>query len=192
MKMGCILLAAGTGRRFGGNKLLSDLSGRPMIDYILGNLPLKKVSCCVGVASNRQVLAHIRERGLTAVLNDRPEDSISRSIRLGIEALDPVDACMFVVADQPLLSGETIEAMIDSYAPGTIRSLAADGRRGNPVIFPSFLLSELSALQKGEFGTKVLFDHPELLALHEIDDASQLLDVDDPQALQRVIRLLEK
>ena len=33
--LGCVIMASGTGQRFGGNKLLADFGGRPLISCIL-------------------------------------------------------------------------------------------------------------------------------------------------------------
>ena len=42
MKLGAVLMAAGAGRRFGGNKLLYPVEGVPLIDRAMAALPPKK------------------------------------------------------------------------------------------------------------------------------------------------------
>lgn len=192
MKIACILMAAGTGERFGGNKLMTQLAGKPIIEYILGSLPVKRFSQCIGVSSDFEVLSRIEAHGLTAVRNDLPTRGISRTIMLGIQHLDEPDACMFCVADQPLLQRQTIEDMIDSYLEGTLLSLSSHGKRGNPVIFPETMLGELSDLQRGEYGTKVIYKHKGLLLLHDIPDATQLLDIDNRRNFTRISKIMNK
>lgn len=186
MKMGCILLAAGTGLRFGSNKLLSTLIDRPLIDYILSSLPIEHFDEVVAVVSSEGVQKRVEKHAIKTVYNYNPDQGISSSIRLGVEALNDVDACMFCVSDQPLLTSETIKDMIHSYQNNTIYSLAHNSVRGNPVIFPSFLFDELANLKKGEFGTKVVYAHQELLVLHETMDKNQLVDVDTQENLEYI------
>ena len=192
MRMGCILLAAGISRRYGGNKLLSDILGKPLIDYILEHLPTKYFDECVAVASKEEVLNRIKQHNIHTVFNDHPELGISRSIRLGIAALKNVNACIFCVADQPMLSQETILEMMDDYQPGTIRALSHGSDRGNPVIFPASLLCELASLKENESGKTVIDRHEDKLVLHETLDHTQLIDIDTPESMQRVIKLMKR
>lgn len=190
MKIGCILLAAGTGLRFGSDKLLSTLIDRPLIDYILSSLPTKYFDDIVAVVSSDGVQQKVEEHNIRTIYNYSPDQGISSSIKLGIEALKDVDACMFCVSDQPLLTSETIIDMINSYQEGTIYSLSHNTVRGNPVIFPVSLLDELSKLEKGEYGTKVVYAHQEMLALHETMDKNQLVDVDTKENLEYIKKLI--
>jgi molybdenum cofactor cytidylyltransferase len=186
MKIGCILLSAGTGLRFGSDKLLSTLIDRPLIDYILSSLPVAHFDEIVAVVSSQEVKERVQRHKIKTVYNYNPDEGISSSIRLGIKALNDVDACMFCVSDQPLLQSDTIIDMINVYKKDSIYSLSHNAVRGNPVIFPSSLFGELSELKKGEFGTKVIYAHQDMLMLHETDDKTQLIDVDTPENLDYI------
>ena len=64
---------------------------------------------------------HLEERGYQCVKNDKPEDGIAHSIRLGIECLEEIgalrkeDAILFGVCDQPYVQAETIEGLLEAY-----------------------------------------------------------------------------
>ncbi len=192
MQTGCILLAAGAGARFGGNKLKAPVAGRPFAEYILSNLPADRLDKCVIVAADAELLHMAAEHGISGVINDQPEKGVSRSIRMGLQAIGPVDACMFCVCDQPLLTRETICGMLETYVPGTILALSCDGKRGNPVLFPSSLLSELNALGPDESGKNVIHAHPGLLRLYEISDPAQLADIDTREQLTEIEKIILK
>jgi len=192
MKLGCILLAAGTSQRYGTNKMLANLLGKPLIDYILSNIPIERFDECITVVSNDEVLDRVKPYNMKIVYNDNPDRGIGSSIRLGIEALSNVDACMFCVSDQPMLTTKTITDMIDNYQEGTIYSLSHESERGNPVIFPSSVLDELANLKKGEFGTKVIYSHKDILVLHETNDETQLIDIDTHENLLYVKSLIKQ
>lgn len=191
MKTGCILLAAGAGARFGGNKLKAQFAGRPFVEYILSVLPKKRFETCVIVAADKELLGIAAQYGVPGVINDKPGLGVSRSIRMGLEALAPADACMFCVCDQPLLARETICGMLEAYISGTILSLSSNGKRGNPVLFPSCLFGELAALGANESGKNVIDAHPELLRLYDISDPAQLFDIDTKEQLAALEKKLQ-
>ncbi|MEI6101990.1 MAG: nucleotidyltransferase family protein, partial [Eubacteriales bacterium] len=178
MKIGCVLLAAGAGVRFGGDKLKACFSGKTILENILSELPAELFARCVIVAADNDLLQTAGKYGIRGVINDQPELGIARSIRMGLKTLLDMDACMFCVSDQPFLKGQTIRGMLENYKPGTILSLAFGGKRGNPVIFPSSLFGELLRLPKSEFGIYVIKAHPELLLLYEAADPLELADID--------------
>ncbi len=191
MKTGCILLAAGAGSRFGGSKLSANLNGKQIIEYILGNMPESYFHKRIIVAANEELLHTARRYGFDGVINDRPELGASLSIRMGLAALGEADACMFCVADQPLLQKETLEHMLRDYEPGTILTLESGGVTGNPNIFPAAFFSELSGLTGDEAGKTVISRHPELLRRHSVFDTSQLRDIDTTEHFSEVSALLE-
>ncbi len=191
MKIGCILLAAGAGSRFGGSKLSATLEGKQIIDYILASLPVSYFDKRIIVAANAKLLQAAQPYGFEGIINDRPELGASLSIRMGLSVLGEADACMFCVADQPLLQRKTLENMLKAYEPGTILSLSSGGITGNPNIFPSSLFPELSCLTGNEAGKTVISRHTDMLRLHSVFDTSQLRDIDTQEHLKEVSALLE-
>ena len=119
--------------------------------------------CCTIVAGDEEILFHAKNHGIDGIINDRPEDGLARSIRMGIEQIGDVDACMFLVCDQPMLKPDTISGMIRNYTPDTMLALSTRGKRGNPVIFPSCLLGELKSLLPYQTGVDVINNNAEIL-----------------------------
>ena len=139
LKLGCIFLASGQSKRFQGNKLLSEFNGRPMIETVLGNFPCELFNQTIVVTRYAEVAVTAAQRGFTVVENDGADDSVARTIRLGLDALTPnLDGCLFSVCDQPLLTARSIQAIVDEFIahPGAIVALGYRGKRGNPVLFP--------------------------------------------------------
>ena len=125
------------------------------------------------------------EFGFLPVRNDRPDLGISRTIRLGLDALGPCAAAMFLVADQPLLQRETTAAAVDFYRahPDRLVGVAHGGVRGNPCIFPARFFPELRQLLGDQGGGAVIRRHLDELLLLEVP-AWELADVDTVQALE--------
>lgn len=190
MKTACVLLAAGAGIRFGGDKLKAPLAGRPLAEYILSALPQDRFCQCLMVAADSELLSMAGRYGIRGMVNSRPDLGVARSIRMGLLALPKADACMFCVCDQPLIERETIGGMVRAYSPGSILCLQSHGRRGNPVIFPSALFEDLKTLPAGGSGKTVVQAHPDLAQNFEIPDTAQLLDVDTRVQLDQIEALL--
>ena len=186
MRIGCVVLAAGAGSRFGGNKLAAPVNGNPIIEYILDNLPARLFHRVVVVTADQSVIDATQRHGFELALNDRPELGVSRSIRMGLELMSKTDACMFCVADQPLLKQETLAGMLEDYERGTILMVSHDDQSGNPVIYPASLYGELKSLEGKESGKTVACRHEDLLRLYHIADAYQLMDIDTREDLQAV------
>lgn len=180
--VGFVLMAAGNAVRFGANKLTETLGGRALIDRALDVIP---DGCpAVVVSQYDTVLARAGARGFLTVRNDRPDEGVSRTIRLGVAALARCDALAFLVGDQPLLRRETVESEVRFYRehPDCIVALAHDGKKGNPCIFPRIYFEELMNLQGDTGGSAVIRRHMQRLKLLPAP-ACELADADSPEAL---------
>lgn len=173
-------MASGAGRRFGGNKLLTEVEGAPLINRAMAALPPGLFGRAVLVSRYGEILARGEAQGYLALLNPDAEEGISASVRLGVGALADLDGILFAVCDQPWLARASVEKLIAAFRanPGRIAALGWQGRRGNPVVFPQSLFGELAALAGDTGGGAVVKRHPDLLTLVEAGSARELADVD--------------
>ena len=188
-----IVLAAGSSRRFGSNKLLYPLGGKPLFRYALdamaeavrdwGNADLTVVS------RYREILDHAADAGFSAV--DCPESAggISYTIRAGVRSLRelaPEDYLVFLAADQPYIRAETIGRLFGLTKENPLSACVSyRGEYGNPVLFSATLAGELCALEGDRGGKAVLRRHPERCLTVEADDPDELKDVDVPEDLEK-------
>lgn len=187
--MDAILLAAGNSVRFGGNKLLYRLNGKPVYRYILELLDKQKQAGVFGhvivVSQYEEIFKDIRDNfpGIEAVKNPAPELGISSSIRIGLTYLErmPVhaQACLFTVADQPGMTEESLVKAVRFWQANTCGIVAAShkGQIGNPVIFAAKYYEELKRLEGDAGGKKVLRKHLDDTGLYEIP-VCELADLD--------------
>lgn len=177
----CIVLAAGFGRRFPGEKLNALLDGKPMYRHVLDRLfVLQSERLCDVTLVTRP--GALRDCPGDAVFNLRAEEGVSSSIRCGLNAL-PADESpvAFFVADQPYLTAETLRAFFMHYPVCGKGILAAshNGEAGNPVVFSRRYEPLLRALSGDRGGKAVLLRHPEDTALFEVPDEKELTDLDE-------------
>lgn len=181
MKISCIILASGYGRRFGGNKLLAHIGNKRLIDYTIEATPKSLIPNTVIVSQYKCILDLANKNGFKTIYNSMKDDGINESIRLGMSAIDiDSDACMFRVCDQPYLTKSSIKLLINTYKkqPNKIIALGYNGKRGNPVIFPKKYFNELSTLANNNGGGKVIKDNISQLYILEIADKKELFDID--------------
>lgn len=180
MRLGAVLLASGAGRRFGGNKLLAEVKGVPLIRRAMNAVPAGRFDRAAVCSPHPQVLALAEMAGYLPLHNPYAEEGISASIRLGLSAMEGMDGVLFAVCDQPFLTTKSINRLINSFldCPDRICALSWQGRRGNPVIFPAEFFPALSALAGDTGGGAVIRANPHRLLLVETGSAAELRDVD--------------
>ena len=186
-KVGCVIMASGLSKRFGSNKLMADFNGKPMILHALQASDSLKDHRVV-VTRHADVAALCQEQGVNVILHDLPHRS--DTIRLGLEALGDVDACLFLPADQPLLRRDTVTALVNQWEADQEKILRPfhNDTPGSPVLFPRWALPELQNLPEGKGGNWVIKNHPEKTAAMQIEDPYELMDADTPETLQFLLQ----
>ena len=176
-----IYLAAGSGSRFGSNKLLCPLEGKPLfrhgLDTLAGLVRARKDCDLTIVSRYGPVLEAAQAAGARAVDSPDSARGLSFTIRAGLSALSPIspeDFLLFAAADQPRLGSGTAARLLDAARPG---------QPGNPVLFSAALLPELEALTGDQGGRVVLRRHWDLCVLIPVEDPLELADADTPEAL---------
>ncbi len=181
--LGCVIMASGLGKRFGGNKLMADFEGEPLISRIL-EVTEELFARRVVVTRHKEVEALCRKRGIDVVFHELPYRS--DTVRLGLEALGDVDGCMFCPGDQPWLSRETVMTLALAVANDRehIWRTAWGEDVGMPVVFPAWAFSELFTLPEGKGGGYLTKKYPEQVRLVQVRDKFELKDIDRPEDLK--------
>ena len=180
---GCVIMASGLGKRFGGNKLMADFHGKPMIQRALDaseTLFTKRVV----VTRDERIAALCREQNVDVVLHALPHRS--DTVRLGLQALGELDACMFLPGDQPLLRRETVAMLLEcrNEHPDCIIRPGYEDTEGSPVLFPSWAFPELLDLPEGKGGGVVIKNHLHAVYRVSVADPFELADADTPEMLE--------
>ena len=190
MKLGCVVLAAGQGVRFGGNKLICPLAGRPVLSRVLDSLPREQLSPIVTVASSQAVAQLCREAAVPCLLYEGGAQS--DSIRLGLGAMEGTEGCMFVMGDQPLCSRRSMERLLETFwhRPEAVVRLAFQGRPCSPVLFPSRYYPNLAALTGEQGGIAAVRGLNPTVLFVEAEEEAELWDTDTPEELRRIEQYL--
>ena len=152
-----VILAAGLASRFGQNKLLQPLAGRPLFRHALEAALESGLHELVLVCGPELARIAPQKPRLTCVLNPKPQLGQAGSLRLGLEAAAPrCSHVLFMLADQPLITRALIDHFIHLALDG--RDLACLGWQsdlGPPSLFGRRYFSELAGLE-GDRGAGAL------------------------------------
>jgi molybdenum cofactor cytidylyltransferase len=192
-RIAAIVLAAGRSTRMGaGNKLLADVAGKPMVRHAV-EAALESQARPVLVVTGHQaddVRAALAGLDVTFVANPDFAQGLSSSLKAGIRAI-PADATgsLVLLGDMPRIGAPHLDAMIAAFASDASLPIVVpvhEGRRGNPVLWPADLFSEMLALEGDAGARSLLARHAHRVREIDLGTDAVLMDVDTPDALARL------
>jgi CTP:molybdopterin cytidylyltransferase MocA len=190
-----VLLASGASRRFGADKLVAPLGGRPVVRWSAEALAVGGDALHVVVRQDTEVVREaLAGLDVRFVPNPDAASGMASAIREGIAALDEaVEAAVIALADQPLVRSSVIEALVARWRAGGARAVApryTDGQ-GHPVLFGATLFPALGALEGDRGARAVLGSLGDELAVVDVS-GMRPADVDTPEALGALERELAR
>jgi molybdenum cofactor cytidylyltransferase len=184
-----ILLAAGTGSRFGGEKLLHPLSdGVAIAAHAARNL-LAVVPDVVAVVrwGDFPLYDLLEQEGCRVTMFQGAAQGMGASLAHGVAQARDADGWVVALADMPSVRSETIRNIVSALeGSALIAAPVRGGQRGHPVGFGAPLCHELLALSGDEGARKVVDRHYDEVKLVECDDPGTLIDIDQRDDLERL------
>jgi CTP:molybdopterin cytidylyltransferase MocA len=184
-----LVLAAGSGRRFGGAKQLAPFRGRPLIEHAvaaLGGAELDDVLVVLGAHAD----AVEREADLPPARVVRCADwhaGQSRSLRAGVAAAQDLgaEAVVVVLGDQPLIAPAAVRRVVAARGPqlDAVRATYA-GVAGHPTLLERSAFAAVARLE-GDQGARDLLASLRV-GLVACDGLGSPADVDTPDDLARL------
>jgi molybdenum cofactor cytidylyltransferase len=183
-----VVLAAGMSRRMGTAKQLLRIDGETILERTLRNVRASNVSEIILVLGHAadDVQRAITTQGLKIVINPDYQQGMGTSLRSGLAAVTVDAAALIVLADQPWVSSETLNRLIEGHQEHKPQIIIPiyQGFRGNPVLLDRSVFAEVQAL-KGDVGCRGIFgDHTDDILKLPVDDPGILLDIDSSDDLE--------
>lgn len=184
--VGCVVLAAGAGRRFGpGPKQLAPLAGRPLLEHALVHAaaaPADRVVVMLG-AEAAAITAAINLQGAEPLVCTDWTEGMSAPLRTGIVALNDCAAIVVMLGDQPLVGAAAVARVLAArnVDHDAVRASYA-GDPGHPVLLERPLFAAIARL-KGDAGARSLLAGSRVRVV-PCDDIADPLDVDTPADLR--------
>ena len=187
-----ILLAAGESQRMGGiNKLMLAVEGEPLLRHTVKTLLASRLGEVVVVlghqAEEARILLH--ELEVRTVVNSHYQEGQMSSVHCGLEALTrPCDGVMICLTDQPLLTAQDIDVLIDAFGRrgASIIVPTYQGRRGNPIVFAYAHRAEILSGGRNLGCKRLIERNPDLVRTVEMDTDHVVIDLDTPEDYARL------
>ncbi|SNS74363.1 molybdenum cofactor cytidylyltransferase [Sphingomonas laterariae] len=186
MIVGGIVLAAGRSSRMGGNKLVADYAGKPLVAHAVDAVAdaLGRAPLVVTGHARAAVEGALAGRCVEFTFAQHFAEGMSRSLAAGIAAVPrDWDAAIICLGDMPLIAPGLIRALAARAAWDAIVLPVRDGRRGHPVAWGRDFFAELTLID-GDIGGKALLAKfgNAITELAWADDTI-FVDVDTPATL---------
>ena len=185
--LACIVLAAGSARRFGADKRqVQNDEGRTLLDLTLASIPTIFTQRILVLHPGDEAIAAVYEAHWQIVYAEFAHHGMGHSIAAAAKHAGDCTAVLIALADMPLVSPTTFMLLAEAARPDRIVVPFFDQQRGNPVVIGRDFLGELAEL-KGDTGARQLMQqHPEVVVRLQVSDAGVLRDIDTPAELQSV------
>ncbi len=191
MRIVAILLAAGQGSRFGGEKLLARLAdGTPVGVQSVRNLKQALTEViAVTRPEDADLRALLQAEGIRVEICPRALEGMGASLAHGVQAAYDADAWIIALGDMPRIQPATIRQIADALAAGAaIVAPVYRGTRGHPVGFSGAQREALAALSGDAGARDILRTERSRITLLECDDPGVLADIDTPADLAQIGR----
>lgn len=196
-----VIPAGGESRRMGRPKLLLELAGRTVIDWLVSSLVHPSVATISVLIrpDDTGLLREVQKLSATPVVADHSTADMKESVSLLLEHLQSEthvsedDGWMLIPADYPIVSKPLVSQLIDVWKTNSDSIIVPtyQGRRGHPVIFPWKLISRLASIP-ADMGLNWFLQQPDV-RVKEVTcgEPSIHWDLDTPEDFVRIRKIFE-
>jgi molybdenum cofactor cytidylyltransferase len=185
-QIGGLILAAGAARRFGSQKLLAPLDGRPLIQHVIDAAnasSLEDIAMVVGLDGN-DLLAQLDMGRTRVVRNADPSRGMASSLQAGLRSLDQnLHAALVLLGDMPGVTTALIDELVARGRETRASAVVSiwRGRRSPPAVLHKSLWPAALALE-GDIGMReVLAGLQDIVEVEVTPALGALVDVDTPE-----------
>lgn len=194
---GIVILAAGASTRMGTPKQLLSYREHSLLHHVVKTALASICRPIVIVlgAHTEQIRPEVNQLPVQVVENPHWAEGMSASIQAGIQALttmpNPVEAAVLALCDQPFVSAQTINQLVEVYRATAQPIVASEyaGTLGVPALFSHSLFPELTVLKGGEGAKQVINKH-----VHEVVSvpfSEGAIDIDTPKDYEQLQSMAE-
>ncbi len=181
-----ILLAAGSSKRFGGNKLAHLLDGEPIALRSARAFIAAMPGATAVTRPTSPLKPMLESLGFHVVECERADEGMGASLAAGVDATRSAAGWVVALADMPFIQSATHRKIAQAVAAGAeLVAAGYRGERGHPVGIGARFRDQLLALEGDAGARNIVRANPQLLQIVECDDPGVLRDIDTPADLSR-------
>jgi molybdenum cofactor cytidylyltransferase len=189
-QIGGVILAAGEARRFGAQKLLAPLDGRPLVQHVIDAANASCLEDIVLVVGASDLVSQVDPGRTRVVRNPDPARGLASSLQTGLRALDPrLHGALVLLGDVPGVTTALIDELVARGRETRASAVVSvwRGRRSPPVILHKSVWPAAFALQ-GDIGMREVLRNQDVVEFAVTDGMGSLDDIDTPEDHARVSR----
>ena len=184
MRLVSIVLAAGSARRFGSDKLSAEFRGEPLVRHAIRAARAAPVERVMVICSDKLSVGDWP--GGPPVETVRiASNALSASLQAGITAANGASGAFIFLGDMPLIppnvAGKVADALGDHFAAVPRHA----GKNGHPVLLSARAFPEIARLTGDEGAGRLLKQRADV-AFVDVEEDTILLDVDRAEDLARL------
>jgi len=186
-----LLLAAGSGSRFGADKLRHALPHGVMIAVQAARHLKSQVRVVAVVRPGADELAQaLRAEGCEVAVCDNAAEGMGASLACAVRAAEAADAWLVALGDMPYVRPSSIAAVRQAIEAGaTLAAPYFRTRRGHPVGIAAKFRQELISLSGDEGAKGLLSHHGAGMLKIPVGDPGVIRDIDRPEDLAPPLRV---
>lgn len=181
-----IIMASGFSKRMKTDKLTIEIDGMKIIERVIEAAINSKLDEIILVYRTDEIKLIGERYKLKTIYNPVAHLGQSASVIIGTKNSDTKSALMYFVADQPFLSVEVIDRLIDEYNnnTGNIVIPYFNNKFGMPIIFSPRFRTDLLNVLGDKGGREIIDNNPNLLSKIYFKDEILGMDMDKPEDIQ--------
>lgn len=180
----CMVLAAGSSRRFGSDKRQARLpDGSTLLETTLASIPPLFDQRVLVLHPGDEALATAHAAAWQTIIATTAAQGMGHSLAAGLAACTGETGVLIVLADMPAVHLATYTGLVHLMRTDRIVLPRYRGQRGNPVGIGRDFFAELN-VPEGDYGARrLLQEHSDAVHWFDCDDAGILQDIDNPADL---------
>lgn len=193
MSFVAVVLAAGESRRMGENKLLLAYKGKPIIRHVVEACLVPEISDIIVVTGFERERIENALSGLDVIFcyNRDYCYGMTTSFVRGVKSIIPnkYQGIFLLLGDQPFVTCETIEHMIDIFRKSKSPAIVVpvyNGKKGHPVLFDIQLYKEIISLERDNIIREIIHRHSDNVIKTE-ERKGVIIDIDTPEDYLRYL-----
>jgi molybdenum cofactor cytidylyltransferase len=139
--------------------------------------------------------ALLSDRDVTIIHNPAYDQGQGSSVKAGLWGLtEDIDAALFLLGDQPLVSVELINQLLAAYAaiPSPIVMPVYQGKRGNPVLFSREIFPRMAGLDADCGARPLIEEYADKVLKVPVLDPNIHFDIDTEEDYRRLLQLNDR
>lgn len=183
-----IIMAAGFSNRMGQDKLLLEIKGKKIIEYVIEAAKKSDLDEVILVYRKKELREIGRNYGIRTVYNPRADLGQSQSVILGVENSRNKNY-MFLVGDQPFTNYKLLNKLIKKFRRNRDKIIIPyyKGKVNMPLIFPGIFKRDLLKVEGDKGGREIIRGNPDSIVGLDIKDKYLVTDIDTRDEYENLV-----